>query len=427
MQPQISSSIKDKEDRATPNFINPGDNPYTSNIPRYFVYLALKGLGFGLITAIWVIYLQQRRGLSLGEATLIDVSLFVAAALGEIPTGLVADTFGRKTSLAVGAALMSGSILAWAFAPTMPLIMLAYVAMGIGLTFLSGAEDAFFYESVQLTGRGDEYVRLAGRAGATMLGAIALGNVASGLLATFDLILPFLIGSLTLLIMLGIILTFKEPQNRAEEKSDGTEPVRISYGAVLRKSLALVRTRPSLRYPMFYLALVPLAAVILETFFVQPQAVALGIPLAAIGVIVMAVQITNMLGSSYSYWIKQQLGERRVIYIAPMLITGSLVGLAALQVMPALLFIAAIGFVTAVLQPLLLSRVQAEVSDDIRATLLSVQSLLATMLLAISEPILGVIADRSGLPTSYVALAGGFAIMVALLFVISRRQFPGST
>ncbi len=41
---------------------------FSSNIPRYFLYTALKGFGFGLITAIWVIYLQRQRGLTLTQA-----------------------------------------------------------------------------------------------------------------------------------------------------------------------------------------------------------------------------------------------------------------------------------------------------------------------------------------------------------------------
>jgi MFS family permease len=73
---------------------------------RFFVYTAFKGFGFGLFTAIWVIYLQQRRGLTLTQATLIDVAFWIAATLGEVPTGIVADTFGRRTSLAAGAALL---------------------------------------------------------------------------------------------------------------------------------------------------------------------------------------------------------------------------------------------------------------------------------------------------------------------------------
>src|SRR5687767_13234807 len=148
---------------------------FASNIPKYFTYMIFKGFGFGLFIAIWVIYLQQRRGLSLAQAALIDVTFFVAAAFGEIPTGMVADLVGRKTSMVIGAALMNAGMLGWTFAPTMPLIMVSYLAMGIGYTFMSGAEDALFFESVQLAGRSNDYTRLIGRVAAASTGALALG------------------------------------------------------------------------------------------------------------------------------------------------------------------------------------------------------------------------------------------------------------
>jgi MFS family permease len=393
---------------------------FASNIPSYFVYTALKGFGFGLFAAIWVIYLQQQRGLSLSQAALIDVTFFVAAALGEVPTGIVADSFGRKTSLVIGTALMSLSTVAWVFAPTLPLIMLAYICLGIGYTFLSGAEDALFYESLQLTGRAGAYTRLVGRVGATMLGALALGSVASGLLAAVDLTLPFVVAGLSYVLMFGIVLTFKEP--KAEEPSGGQ--ARKPFREILKQSLALMRARPALRYPMMYLALVPLAALILETLFVQPQALALGVPIAGVGVVVMALQITNIAGSTWSDRIRVRVGEGRILYAAPLVIVASLILLAALQLFPALLFIAVISFVTACLHPILLSRVQNEVSDDLRATLLSMQSLMFTVVAAISQPTLGLIADRSGLPAAYVVQAGSLSILTLFLFWKGRRHFP---
>src|SRR5262245_47125990 len=147
------------------------DSRFAANIPRYFLYRALRGLSHGLITAMWVIYLQQQYGLNLTQVALVDVAFWLAAAFGEVPTGVVADTFSRKASLVVGAALMGLSMLAWTFAPTVLLITLAYVFLAIGTTFLSGAEDALFYESVRITGRTGEYTRLVGWASATTLGA----------------------------------------------------------------------------------------------------------------------------------------------------------------------------------------------------------------------------------------------------------------
>jgi MFS-type transporter involved in bile tolerance (Atg22 family) len=104
----------------------------------------------------------------------------------------------------------------------------------------------------------------------------------------------------------------------------------------------------------------------------------------------------------------------------------SLILLAAFQVFFSLLWIAVISFVTAVLRPLVLNRIQSQVSDNVRATILSMESLMATMLLTVSEPILGVIADRAGLPTAYVTLAAGLGVLVLLLFWTSSQYllFP---
>ncbi len=386
--------------------------PFAANIPKYFVYTALKGFGFGLIGAMWVIFLTQHRGLSLAQAALVDVMFFVAAAFGEVPTGIVADRFGRKTSLTAGAALLSVGILGWTFAPTLPLIMLSYFGMGVGFTFLSGAEDALLYESVQLAGRADDYTRLVGRAGAAFQGALALGSVASGLLASITLILPMFICGLSLLIMLGVVLTFKEPQT--EEPSGGQ--ARKSFGAILRQSLALMRARPTLLYPMMYLALVPLASFITETLFLQPQALALGVPLAGIGVLVMTVQLTNMVASNWSDRFKVRFGEERLVYTAPAIILASLIVLAVFQELPVLVFIAVIGFFASVIRPILLNRIQNEVSDDVRATIISMNSLMNTVLAAISQPTLGFVADQSGFPAAYVGFAGGLGILLLFLF-----------
>lgn len=391
-----------------------------SNIPRYFAYTALKAFGFGLFMATWVIYLQRERGMSLSQAALVDVTFFVAAALAEIPTGVVADRFGRKLSMTTGTTLLCAGLFGWTLAPTLPLIIVAYVVMGVGMTFLSGAEDAFFYETLRTSGRADDYPRLLGRLGATVPGALALGSVSGGFLAELNLTLPFLIAGVFLLLALGVVVTLVEPE--AEKGARAQTPA--SLAQMVRQVLALLHTRPTLRYSMLYLALVPLASFMVESVFVQPQALALGVPLAGIGVIIMAVHLTAMAGSAWSARVVGRLGEGRVLYTAPMAICLSLLLLAALQVLPSLLLIVVMGLVTAVVHPVLLARTQEALSDDIRATTLSMQSLTFTLVAALSQPTLGAVADHWGLPAAYVALAGALSLAMALLFWKSRGCFP---
>ena len=137
--------------------------------------------------------------------------------------------------------------------------------MGVGMTFLSGAEDAFFYETVRASGRGDDYPRLLGQISAIFPGALALGSVASGFLAAINLILPFALSGVLLLAALGIVLTLSEPHTEQRQP----EQARPSLRAVLGQSFAILRDRPPLRFSMGYLAVVPLASFMIESVFVQ--------------------------------------------------------------------------------------------------------------------------------------------------------------
>jgi len=272
--------------------------------------------------------------------------------------------------MVIGLALVSVCMLAWLACAFRTLIVLVYAGIALGNTFLSGADEALFYGSLRTSGRVDPYPRLTGRV-----------NAISGPLITIDLIVPFLVGALCMVVMLAVVATPKEPPHASQKARAARKP----YREIIRQSIASLAARPTLRYPVFYLAVVPLAAFFLESIFVQSQAVLLGVPIAAIGLLIMAGQLINMLGAMWSQSLAAWIGEGRLIYRSPVLIVISLALLAALQVFPALLLIAVIGFVTAVLRPLVMSRIQAEVTNDVRVTLLSMLSLIGSGIMAIKR------------------------------------------
>jgi hypothetical protein len=140
---------------------------------------------------------------------------------------------------------------------------------------------------------------------------------------------------LVLLAALGIVLTFTEPPS--EQRSH--EQARPSLRAVLRQSLAVMRDRPTLRFSMVYLAIVPLASFMIESEFIQPQALA------------WACRSPGSASSSWPCSLRRwrarpgQRVSRRAwakdvpCILPPIVICSSLLLLAALQVMPALLLI----------------------------------------------------------------------------------------
>lgn len=392
---------------------------YAANIRRYYVYTALFQLLTWLGVAIWVVYLQQRRGLSLTQITLVETVFWLARALGEIPTGVVADTVGRKTSLAIGVGLQSAGMLLYGIAPTFPLFMVANITWGVAATFLSGAQEALLYESLKLDGRENEYIKITGRAAAIGRAMMAVGSVVGGLLGAIDLVLPFIVAAIVGLITLAVVLTFEEPR-----LPDGVQSDRKNYGEILRQSVRLMKRQPTLRHAILYLMTVPIVAFSLLVIFLQPQAVALGVPVAAIGFFVMMGNGAGMVGSLLAFRADERFGTGRVMVGVPSLLFIGLMVIVFIQTPIVLLVIAAVTLLTELVQPVIMNIIQNTTSDDVRATVLSFQSLLFTLVVAVVLPGLGFIADQWGLAAVYVALAAVLVVSSVALLATRPRGTP---
>jgi MFS family permease len=395
--------------------------PYAANVRTYYIYTALFNLLTWLGAAIWVIYLQQSRGLSLTQVTLVDVAFWLAMALGEVPTGIVADTVGRKASLVIGVSLASVGMLLYGLAPTFLLFIIANIIWGLAFTFLSGAQEALLYESLKLDGRQEDYVKISGRAAAIGQAMTAVGPLAGGLLGAIDLSLPFIAAAVMGLFTLGVVLTFKEPR-----QADPAQSSRTDYRTVIRQSASLMKTQPALRHAILYLMLVPLASFALMVIFLQPQALELGVPVAAMGLLVMVGNGAGVVGSLGAFQAEERLGTGRVMAGVPLLILLGLVFMTVFQTPAVLLVYALISLLTALVRPLILNIIQHVTSDEIRATILSFQSLLFTLAIAVVEVVLGLTADTWGLPAVYAALTILLVVSGALLIMARPRSAPAA-
>jgi MFS family permease len=129
---------------------------YCGNVWRLFVAQAL--FMFILWAPIWVVFLQGK-GLSLTQIGVLEAFAWLITAAFEVPTGAIADRWGRKSSIDMGStfyALAMFLILAEALSPA---FLLGYALWNSSFAFMSGADAALLYDSLKADGRESEAAR----------------------------------------------------------------------------------------------------------------------------------------------------------------------------------------------------------------------------------------------------------------------------
>jgi MFS transporter, DHA3 family, tetracycline resistance protein len=117
-------------------------------LPATTVYY---GLEFLVSMPTWVvvaIYLVRDLDLSPLELVLMGTAMEAAVFVFEVPTGVVADTYGRKRSLIIGIVGMGAAWLLVGVVSTAWVIVVVWALWGIAYTFTSGAYEAWITDEV---------------------------------------------------------------------------------------------------------------------------------------------------------------------------------------------------------------------------------------------------------------------------------------
>jgi DHA3 family tetracycline resistance protein-like MFS transporter len=173
----------------------------------WLLYRGVDSFAMALGWTVAAVFFVTELELSPLELVLTGTAMELAYFLFEVPTGIVADTYSRRTSIVVAMLVMGVGFVATGLAPGVAVVLLAAALTGFGWTFKSGAEDAWLADEV-----GVENVARPYQLGAQVeRGGALLGIGAAVGLALVDLRLPIVAGGLVM-ILLGIVLTLVMPE-----------------------------------------------------------------------------------------------------------------------------------------------------------------------------------------------------------------------
>jgi MFS family permease len=179
-------------------------------IRTYLSIAATTTLAQSLIWGVNTLFLLQA-GLDIFQVMLVNASFTLAQVLFEVPTGVVADTVGRRISylLSVAVILISTLLYVWfglIHAGVVP-FALASVLLGIGFTFYTGAVDAWMVDALTSVGYKGTLDVVFARYGMVFGASMLLGTIGGGLLGQLGLWIPY-VGRAAMLVpafLIGLI------------------------------------------------------------------------------------------------------------------------------------------------------------------------------------------------------------------------------
>jgi predicted MFS family arabinose efflux permease len=390
---------------------------YQANVWKSYLLYFLSS--FQLWWPIWVIYLTDERGFSLTQVSSLEGLFWVVIVLAEVPTGAIADRFGRKTSLCLGAACTVVAVLVFGLATNYWIVLASYVAWGVGLTFYSGADSALVFESLKAVERERDYPRIAGVGwGLVSLGTLAGMLAGAPIAAATNLSLPILLSAGIAFLSLLVALSLREPPAPDEGE-------RLTYRRLIVESTRTAWRLPAVR-SMLLLAALLIAASNAATVFAQPFLGQHDVSVSMFGFAQAPMRLAGIVGAVAAYRISAGFGLRWTLVGVFGVTAGSYLLLGAWPSVYAFGATGTIILANSTLLPLAADYLNRRIPNSQRATILSLRQLMTSVTIAAFQPGLGVIADHVSLEAVFWASAAfvGATVPVALVlwFAADARE-----
>jgi MFS family permease len=164
-------------------------------IRTYLRFSLLFILGQSFFFATYQIFLKNH-GLSLLEINLINLCFMASNFLLEVPTGAIADIFGRRKSVILGCLILSLSFLIYFLSTNFWLFALAEIIGALGATCLSGALEAWMVDSLKFHGYVDDLEKIYEKEGSYRLVGVIIGSLSGAYFGNIDLALPWLMSAI---------------------------------------------------------------------------------------------------------------------------------------------------------------------------------------------------------------------------------------
>lgn len=360
-------------------------NNLPANVKRNYFFLLTSS--FALTESIWMLYLAEK-GMSLIQIGLLESIFHITSLLMEVPTGIVADLYGRKTSRILGRVAACIATLLMLSAGSFWGFTVAFILTAIGYNLESGAGDALIYDSLVDSGQTDAFIKIKGLQEIFFQFARISALVLGGIVAHYSY--PLAYGITAFVYGIAILQAFGFSEPMAGRHSANQKP---SLGQHIVSSFKVIKEHSML---LPYILYIEVFAFIYTTlyFYMQNALKFQGFSESIIGAVLALASMLSVVTAARAYALEAKLGQVNLITLGSVLGIGFIfimaftpypvVGFAGLALVDGLLYVTFSNYINAL------------IPSSHRATLLSFQSMVFSSLMIVCFPIVGAIIELKG-------------------------------
>lgn len=380
------------------------------------LYLIKTAKWFMLYMPIIVLFYQEN-GLSLKDVLTLQAIYSIAIIVLEIPSGYLADIWGRKNTMILGAILgtlgfgiYSLSYGFWGF-------LIAELTLGTAQSFISGSDSALLYDTLKSKNKEDQYIKYEGRVLALGNFAETIAAVVGGFIAHISLRSTFYAQTAVTFIAIPAAIALIEPQKTHEIVKSGFKHILkvVKFSLFESKELAL---------NILLSSIIGCSTLTMAWFLQAYLAQIQNFTEYQIGIAWSVVNLTVGISTFFAYRIEKRLGVKTTVLLIIFIISGSYVYLGYDESIAAFVIILAFYFTRGLATPVLKDYINRFCEPSVRATILSVRNFVIRLFFSGFGPFVGWYADLYSLKQAFV-LSGTIifiASFVTFLFYIPQLK-----
>ena len=383
--------------------------------PNIWKLFIIKGtLWFMIIMPIIILFFQDN-GLSLQRIMILQACYSLSVGLMEIPSGYAADILGRRKTLILGCVLAFVGFGLFSVSYNFWWFLVAEILLGLGNSFISGADSALMYDSLLEVKEEDRFLKYEGRSISIGNFSEAAAGILGGFLAAMSFRYPAYAQVIVTFIAIPVALSLVEPKiHKARLKSSWKSIFKVVHFSLIEHK--------TLRTHIIYSSVIGVSTLMMA-WLAQPFLKDIGVNMKNYGLVWATLNIIVGIFAFRAHHIEKRFTELTSLYIIGIITVSTyfFIGthMTYFSILVLFLFYANRGYAT----PLLRNYINRYTESNVRATVMSVRSFIIRISFAIIAPFIGWIADNHSLNSAFYTMGIiGSVVACYCLIWFSKNQ-----